>query len=193
LTESAPRTVTRLLQAWRSGDPRAMDAMLPLVYDRLRRLARQYLRSERSDHTLQTTALVHEAYLQLVGADIPWKDRAHFYSVAARAMRRILIDHARAHRSARRGKGDPKLQLEEAMVVSAKPSDYLLDLDEALTRLADQDERKGRLVELHFFGGLTFEELTKAFDLSLSTIEREMRLARAWLRKELQRSPGHAS
>jgi RNA polymerase sigma factor (TIGR02999 family) len=168
-----------------------MDDLLPLVYDRLRRLAGRHLRSERPGHTLQTTALVHEAYLQLMEADVPWQDRAHFYAVAARAMRRILVDHARARRSARRGGGTPSLPLEEAMAVSAKPPAYLLDLDEALTRLADQDDRKGRLVELHFFGGLTFEDLTKVFDLSLSTIEREMRLARAWLRRELEGTASH--
>jgi len=165
-----------------------MDRLLPLVYGRLRRLANRYLRSERPGHTLQTTELVHEAYLQLVDAEVPWKDRAHFYAVAARAMRRILVDHARTHRSARRGGGAPKLPLEEALVVSAEPPDYLLGLNEALTRLSEQDDRKGRLVEMHFFGGMTFEELTRAFDVSLSTIEREMRLARAWLRRELHGS-----
>lgn len=141
---------------------------------------------------MQTTALVHEAYLKLVGADIPWKDRVHFYSVAARAMRRILVDHARAHRSARRGAGVPALPLEEAIVVSADPPAYLLHLDEALKRLALQDDRKGRMVELHYFGGLSLKELTEALDLPLSTIEREMRLARAWLRKEVAGQSGHA-
>jgi RNA polymerase sigma factor (TIGR02999 family) len=190
IPEAPQRTVTRLLRAWQEGDARAPDHLLPLVYERLRRLASRYLRSERPDHTLQTTDLVHEAYLQLVRADIPWKDRAHFYAVAARAMRRILVDHARSHRSARRGKGAHKLPLEEALVVSAEPPGYLLDLDDALTRLSEQDDRKGRLVEMHFFGGMTFQELTQAFDLSLSTIEREMRLARAWLRRELHGSAG---
>ncbi len=190
IQEPSQRTVTRLLQAWSEGDPRAVDELLPLVYERLRQLASRYLRAERPDHTLQTTALVHEAYLQLVDADVSWKDRAHFYTVAARAMRRILVDHARARGSARRGSGAPRLPLEEALAVSAEPPPYLLDLDDALTRLSAQDERKGRLVELHFFGGLTFEELTRAFELSLSTIEREMRLARAWLRRELGGSAG---
>jgi RNA polymerase sigma factor (TIGR02999 family) len=185
VTGSRPRTVTGLLHAWRAGDQRALDDLLPLVYEKLRRMASRYLRSERGGHTLQTTALVHEAYLKLVGAEIPWKDRVHFYSAAAQAMRRVLVDSARAHRSARRGGGAPKLPLEEALVVSAEPPEYLLHLDEALDRLARQDDRKGRMVELHFFGGLSMQELTEALDLSLSTVEREMRLARAWLRKEI--------
>lgn len=189
---SGPRTVTGLLHAWRAGDQRALDDLLPLVYEKLRRMASRYLRSERGGHTLQTTALVHEAYLKLVGADIPWKDRVHFYSAAARAMRRILVDSARAHRSARRGGGAPNLPLEEALVVSAEPPEYLLCLDEALNRLARQDDRKGRTVELHFFGGLSMQELTEALDISLSTVEREMRLARAWLRKEIAGQAGDA-
>ncbi len=192
MTESKSRTVTGLLHAWSAGDPKALDDLLPLVYGKLRRLASRYLRAERSDHTLQTTALVHEAYIKLVGADIPWKDRVHFYSVAAQAMRRILVDHARAHRSGRRGGGAPKLPLDEALAVPVDRPQYLLHLDEALTRLARQDDRKGRLVELHFFGGLTLEELAEAHALSLSTVEREMRLARAWLRKEIEGQGDHA-
>lgn len=193
MPESRSRTVTGLLHAWREGDPRALDDLLPLVYSKLRRLASRYLRAERPGHTLQTTALVHEAYIKLVGTDIPWKDRVHFYSAAAQAMRRILVDHARAHRSGRRGGGTPGLPLDEALAVPVDRPQYLLHLDEALTRLARQDNRKGRLVELHFFGGLTMEELAAAEDLSLSTIEREMRLARAWLRKEMEGQGDHAS
>ncbi|MGH9749679.1 MAG: sigma-70 family RNA polymerase sigma factor [Candidatus Polarisedimenticolia bacterium] len=185
--------MTGLLQAWRAGDQKALDGLMPLVYDKLRRMASACLRSERGGHTLQTTALVHEAYLRLVGADIPWNDRIHFYSVAAQAMRRILVDHARAKGSVRRGGGAPKLPLEEALVVSADPPAYLVELDEALDRLAVQDARKGRLVELHFFGGLSLRELTEALDLPLSTIEREMRLARAWLRKEIAGRAGHGA
>ena len=184
--------MTALLHAWRAGDQKALDDLLPLVYDKLRRLASRYLRAERGGHTLQTTALVHEAYLKLVVADIPWQDRVHFYSVAARAMRRILVDHARAQRSARRGGGIPRLPLEEGLLMSTDQPEYLLHLDEALSRLARHDDRKGRMVELHFFGGLSFQELTQALDLSLSTIEREMRLARAWLRKEIAGQTGHA-
>jgi len=193
ITDPTSRTVTGLLHAWRAGDPKALDDLLPLVYDHLRRLARAYLRSERSGHTLQTTALVHEAYLRLVGADIPWKDRVHFYAVAAQAMRRILVDHARAHRSARRGGGAPKQPLEEALVVAIEEPEQLLHLDEALDRLSRQDARKGRMVELHFFGGLSFRELTEALDLPLATIEREMRLARAWLRREIVGQAGHGA
>ena len=192
MPESRSRTVTGLLHAWREGDPGAIDDLLPLVYGKLRRLASRYLRGERPDHTLQTTALVHEAYIKLVGADIPWKDRVHFYSVAAQAMRRILVDHARAHKSGRRGGGTPKLPLDEALAVPVDRPQLLLHLDEALTRLARQDDRKGKLVELHFFGGLTMEELAAAQELSLSTVEREMRLARVWLRKEMEEQCDHA-
>jgi RNA polymerase sigma factor (TIGR02999 family) len=193
IEDPTSRTVTGLLHAWRAGDTKALDELLPLVYDHLRRLARSYLRSERSGHTLQTTALVHEAYLRLVGADIPWKDRVHFYAVAAQAMRRILVDHARAHRSARRGGGAPKQPLEEALTIAAEEPEHLLHLDDALDRLSRQDPRKGRMIELHFFGGLTLRDLTHALELPLATIEREMRLARAWLRREIAGQADHGA
>jgi RNA polymerase sigma factor (TIGR02999 family) len=189
MAEQKPPSVTQLLRAWRQGDMRAADDLLPLVYDRLRSLARRYLSSERPGHTLQTTALVHEAYVQLVDADIAWEDRRHFFAVAARAMRWILVDHARARKSAKRGGAVEDLRLDESCIITPEPAPYLVDLDRALTQLSEQDERKGQIVEMHFFGGLTFEELSRVFDVSLSTIEREMRLARAYLRKELHTRP----
>ncbi|HKY31037.1 MAG TPA: ECF-type sigma factor [Candidatus Polarisedimenticolia bacterium] len=193
MAESDPRTVTGLLQAWREGDRGALDSLLPLVYERLRRMARARLRSERPGHTLQTTALVHEAYLRLVGAEIPWKDRVHFYGAAAQAMRRILVDHARARSATRRGGGAARLPLEAALDVAAAAPEQLLRLDEALKSLERHDARKSRLVELHYFGGLTLEELALATETPPRTIEREMRLARAWLRREAASAHGHGS
>ena len=158
---------------------------MPHVYDELRKRARRYMGSERPDHTLQTTGLVHEAYLKLIDADIPWKDRVHFFATAARAMRRILVDHARAHHAERRGGDVRPVSLDETAVISAKPSKALLLLDDALGQLATFDERKSRIVELRFFGGLSNQEIADALGVSIKTVEREMRLARAWLHREM--------
>jgi RNA polymerase sigma factor (TIGR02999 family) len=163
----------------------ALEALTPLVYDDLRRLAAHHLRSERGSHTLQATALVHEVFLRLVGTDVPWQDRAHFLGVAARAMRRILVDHARGQARLKRGKGLRRVSLEETVVVSPGPRPEILALDEALERLAVLDERKARAVELVYFGGLTQREVGEALGASLATVERELRQARAWLSREL--------
>lgn len=181
--------VTRLLIAWSEGDQEALKRLMPLVYDQLHRLAESYMRRERSDHTLQPTALIHEAYLLLVDQSrVEWQSRAHFFGVAARLMRNITLNHARHHRTAKRGGGMLTVALDEA------PEDRLarvqavevLALDEALGRLAELDSQQARIVELRFFGGLTIEEAAVVLGISSATVKREWRLARAWLRRELR-------
>ena len=178
--------VTRLLCRVREGDERAMDELMPLVYAHLRHLARHFLSGEREGHTLQATALVHEAYLQLSDAQINYQDRAHLLSVLARTMRRILVDHARSRHRDKRGGGALAVTLDEGAVVGAEPSPLLLDLDEALQELAQFDERKAQVIELLYFGGLTVPEAAEAMQTSESTIHREQRMAKAWIRKRLE-------
>lgn len=178
--------VTRLLMRWRAGDRQALDELLPLVYEELRGLAARHMRGERSSHTLQTTALVHEVFLRMVPMEVSWHDRIHFMRVAATCMRRILVDHARARRSARRGGGGVQVKLEEAAVMSERRPADLAALDEALSRLARLDARKGEVIELHFFGGLTQDEIAAALGISRSTVDRELRQGRAWLYRELR-------
>jgi len=178
--------VTRLLVECRGGDGKALEALLPIVYDELRRLASHYMKGERQGHTLQPTALVHEAYAKLVGLDMDWRDRGQFFKAAAQAMRRILVDHARAKRSVKRGGGVAPLSLDEiAVPPSSEPAADLLDLDRALSDLAARDERKAGVVELHYFGGLSFDEIAKALGISRATVDRDMRMARAWLHAAL--------
>ncbi len=186
-----PGEVTRLLREWSAGDRDALDKLLPLVYDELRRRAGAYLRSERAGHTLQPTALVHEAYLKLVGADaIAWKDRAHFFGVSARAMRQVLVDHARARNTAKRGEGQVLVALEAAGGATTPPQNLdLLDLDRALSKLAGLDERQSRLVELRLFAGLTIEESAEVLEISHATVSREWRHAEAWLQREMAGRP----
>ena len=188
MPESTP-PITQLLREWRSGSREALDRLTPLVYGELRRLARRSMRGERVGHTMQPTALVHEAYLRLAGAQVDWQDRVHFFSMAARLMRRILVDHARAARRARRGGGMERVTLHDGLGV-AEPSGALdlVALDDALSELSAQDERKARIVELHFFGGLTYDEVAAAVGVSAATVHRDLRLAKAWLRKELSRA-----
>ena len=186
VTDPPTSEVSRLLVAWRQGDPRALDRLMPLVYDELRRLARIQMRGERTDHTLQTTALVHEAYLRLCGADVEWEGRVHFLAVAATVMRRVLVGHARSHDRAKRGGGADRIPLDEALAVSAERPEAVLALDEAIGRLSALDERKARAVELHYFGGLTYEETAAALGVSPATVDRELRLAKAWLYRELR-------
>jgi RNA polymerase sigma factor (TIGR02999 family) len=182
----SPSDVTQLLVDWRNGDQAALGKLMPLVYDELRRLAEHYLRRERPDHTLQATALVHEAYLRLVDKDHPnWQNRAHFFAVAAQLMRRILVDHARRHHYVKRGGGAPNVSLDEAIMVSNERGAELIALDEALTGLAAMDERKSRVIELRFFGGLTVEDTAEVMDLSTATVINETRLARAWLYRQI--------
>lgn len=186
--ETLPGDVTRLLRAWRGGDQSALEKLTPLVYDDLRRLASRFIRRERPDHTLQPTALVHEAYLRLADKRRPqWQDRAHFYAVAAQLMRRILVDHARGYRAAKRGLGLPKLSLDEPSAVNQGAVADVLSLDESLTNLAAFDERKSRVIELRFFGGLTIEETAEVLGLSTATVINETRVARAWLFDDLYR------
>lgn len=183
---AATRAVTELLGVWRSGDERALEELTPLVYDELRRLARRYMLAERTDHTLQATGLVNEAFVRLVDMDVPWQDRAHFYAVAARLMRRILIDYAKAHRSGKRGGGAKPLTLDEGGVSDEDLSrSDILVVDEALSRLAKIDPRKSDIVVLHFFGGLTYDETAEALGISPATVHRELRLGKAWLHNEL--------
>ena len=185
-----PDEVTRLLRAWGDGDRGALDRLMPRVYDELRRVAGRYLRHERPDHTLQPTALVHEAYLRLIGAERPqWRDRIHFYAVAAQVMRRILVDHARAHQADKRGGGARRVPLDEGIDAGVERAADLVALDDALAALAAVDARKARIVELHHFAGLTVAETAEVLDLSVSTIVLEARLARAWLAAALRRAP----
>jgi RNA polymerase sigma factor (TIGR02999 family) len=185
-----PADITALLVRAGEGDSRAADELLPLVYGKLRALAGELMLRERVDHTLQPTALVHEAYLKLVDQTrARWEDRAHFFSVAAQALRRILVDHARKHVRAKRGGMRTRLQLDEGLIAAYEETIDLLSLDEALRSLAEQDAQRARVVELRFFGGLTIDEAAAALDVSTRTVERQWRYARAWLYREL--SDGH--
>jgi RNA polymerase sigma factor (TIGR02999 family) len=177
--------VTKLLRDWQSGDAGALDELVPRIYGELRRMARGHLRREGARHTWQTTELLHEVYLRLVGADISWQDRAHFFAVAATTMRRLLVDHARSRARAKRGGGARKLTLDENLVVDPARLEELVEIDDALTRLAEQDERKAKVVELHYFGGMPYEEIAEVLHVSLGTVRRDMRLSKAWLRKEM--------
>lgn len=181
--------VTELLVSWSHGKDEALDELVPLVHSELKRIARNLFRRERLDHTLQPTALVNEAYLRLVDqSEVKWKDRAHFFAVSANLMRRILVDHARRRGSAKRGSGSRPLTLSEASKLQwATPPD-LLALDDALQELQSVDSEQGRIVELRFFGGLTNEEIAETLGVSVSTVQRQFRLAKAWL--YLRLSPG---
>ncbi len=183
MPESA--AVTQLLKEAGRGNQQAVDNLIPLVYDQLRHLAARCLMAESPGHTLRATALVHEAYLRLAGAETDWQDRVQFYAVAARMMRRILVDHARARSRQKRGSGAEKVSLDEAIMVGAENSLDLVDLDEALQKLAELDPRKSQIVELLFFGGLTTEESAAALNISPATLHRELKLAKAWLHRAL--------
>lgn len=185
---AASEEVTRLLIEWKGGNQGAVDMLVPLVYDEMRRLAESYLRDERAAATLQPTALCHEAYLRLVGQSLPdWESRSHFFGVAAHLMRQILVDHARRHKSGKRGGGAPKVSLDEALSFAPERSSEIVALDDALHELAKFDERKTRIIELRFFGGFSVEETAQALNLSVATIGREQRLAEAWLHREMSR------
>lgn len=184
--------VTTLLQRWRSGDPAALEALTPLVYEELRRIARRQMAHERREHTLEATALVHEAYLRLHDSDVPWQDRVHFYALAARQMRRILVDHARTRGASKRGGDADRVPLDDAAASLERPAALdgdpaaLLDLDDALSRLEARDERKARVVELHLFAGLSYEETAEALGVTAVTVHRDLVFARAWLQRELE-------
>jgi len=183
--------VTQLLVSWSDGNEAALNQLTPLVYDELRRLASRYLRNERPDHTLQSTDLVHEAYLRLVDQqNVRWQSRAHFFGIAAQMIRRILVDHARRRQAAKRGAGPVKLALDEA-VVASEPRDFdLVALDEALENLAKLDPQQSRVVELRFFAGLSIEETAEVLKISSATVKRDWTTAKAWLFRDLSRKAG---
>jgi len=195
MISSSPRQeVTQVLVDWTAGDQNAPERLMPLVYDELRRLARQYLQRERSDHTLQATGLVHEAYLRLVDqSSMNWQNRAHFFGVAATLMRRILVDYARSHGAEKRGGEREKIEFDEALAPAGDRAVDLIALDEALHDLGTFDPRQSRIVELRFFGGLTNDEISEVLEISPRTIKREWRLAKAWLRRELSGEEANAA
>jgi len=181
-----PDDVTQLLTAWREGDQGALDKLMPLVYDELRRIASRYMKRERPGHTLQTTALVNEAFLRMVGQqNVDWQNRAHFFGVAATVMRHLLVDRARANGRVRRGANPQQVTLEEGAAVSEQKGEDLLALDEALTKLNEIDERKVKIVELRYFSGLNAAETAEVLGVSEITIKREWLKAKAWLYREL--------
>lgn len=186
--QSEPQDFTRLLLAWNGGDESALDKLVPQVYQELRRLAKRQMRGEHPDHTLQTTALINEAYLRLVDlGNVQWRNRAHFFALCARLMRNILVDFARSRHYAKRGGGAQPVSLEESLVVSPAHSTDLVAVDDALQALAKVDERKAQVVEFRFFGGLTVEESAEVLKVSPETIRRDWRLAKVWLLRELSR------
>ena len=186
MTEGAPGAVTDLLQRWRGGEDEALEELMQTVYPELERLAARYLRGERRDHTLQPTALVNEAYLRLIRSDVDYSDRVHFLAIAARVMRRVLVDHAKARNAQKRGGNRLRVTLSDTKLGVADASPDVLDLDESLLRLAELDGRKSRIVELHFFGGLTYDETAEALGLSAATVNRELRFAKAWLASDMR-------
>ena len=191
---ASPHEVTRLLREWANGEQAALDALIPLVYDELRRLAAGYLHAEPPGHTLQPTALVHEAFIRLAGNAPDCKDRSQFYGVAARLMRQILIDHARSRQSAKRGGGFERVSFQEEQLVFADDgSPDLVALDDALERLAAVDARKARVVELRFFGGLSVEESAEVLHVSEVTVRRDWQFAKTWLLRELSRGGGEVN
>lgn len=188
---SAPQEVTQMLLDWSNGDQRALDRLIPVVYGELHRLASRHLRHERADHTLQTTALIHEAYLKLIEQrNVRWQNRAHFFGIAAQLMRRILVDHARTRHRVKRGGAALRVPLEEVVVAAEGLDINLVGLDEALTRLAAVDPRQGRIVELRFFGGLSVEETAEVLRVSPATVKNDWSVAKAWLRREQLRGEG---
>ncbi len=179
--------ITGLLKDWADGSDAALERLTPLVYDELRKLARHLFTRERNNHTLQPTALVHEVFANLIDADVPWQNRAHFFALSARMMRRILVNHANARKAAKRGGDAVKVTLDESLISGTDDDLEILELDEALTQLAALDKRKAELVELQYFAGLTFREMEEVTGLSSSTLDRELRFSRAWLKDKLSR------
>jgi len=178
--------VTQLLDRWTGGDQQALNDLLPVVYEELRRLAGSYLNRERSGHTLQSTALVHEAYLRLVDQEVTWQNRAHFFGIAAQVMRRILVDHARARNAAKRGDG-LRITFDERVMAISEDRDFdVLVLDRALNELSHLDQQQGKIVELRFFAGLSIEETAEALNISTATVKRDWAMARAWLSRSVQ-------
>lgn len=188
MTSSSPDEVTQLLQDWSNGDKAALDRLMPLVYEELRRLAHHYMGRERPGHTLQTTAIVNEAYLHLINQrGVQWQNRAHFFGIASHLMRRILTGYARSRQCLKRGGGAQQVELEEAMLVSDERVAEMVALDDALNSLAQIDERKSQLIEMRFFGGLSIEETAEVLGVSPGTVMRDWTLAKAWLRCEMDK------
>jgi RNA polymerase sigma factor (TIGR02999 family) len=190
--------VTRLLLAWRDGDPSAADRLVPLVYDELHAIAGRYLRNEGNAGTLQTTALIHEAYLRLVGSDVEWEGRSHFFAIAANTMRRVLVDHARARRRLKRGGPDGvQVTLDDPVVDPGDGDDTdpvdVIAVDRALDELAELDGRKARAVELHYFGGLGYEQMAEVMEISTATVHRDLRFARSWIHDRLRPGDGEGT
>ncbi len=192
MTERGLQGITQLLIEWRAGDRQALDQLTPIVYQELRRLAHHYMKGERPLHTLQTTALIHEAYIRLIDLKLGWQDRNHFFAVAASMMRRILTDFARRRKAAKRGGGITDLPLDDAHI-AAQPAWYLVALDDALKDLDSFDQRKSKIVELRYFGGLTIQETAAVLELSRSTVDRELKMAKAWLYQEIDNESMAAS
>jgi RNA polymerase sigma factor (TIGR02999 family) len=186
MTVPSTHEITQLLKAWSAGDERALEKLTPLVYEQLHRVAQRYMAGQRPDHTLQTTALVNEVYLRLVDCEqVRWQDRAHFFAVSSQLMRRILVDCARSRGYQKRGGGRPNISLDDAPTVCHEPDQNLLALDDALTALAAMDQRKSKVVELRFFGGLSVEEIATVLGVSTNTVLRDWSFARAWLLEQL--------
>ena len=183
-----PNQITQLLQRWRDGNREALDALLPLVYEELRRLAHRHLRNERAEHTLQSSALVHEAYLRLLGQDFPhWEGRTHFFAIAAQLMRQILVDYARRHRASKRGSGVCMLTLGDVDALPQRKDVDVVALNDALNSLAEIDPRQSHIVELRFFAGLSLEETSEVMGIGTATVQRDWTAARAWLHREISR------
>ncbi|MGD0892682.1 MAG: sigma-70 family RNA polymerase sigma factor [Terracidiphilus sp.] len=191
MESNPPGDVTQLLKAMHNGDPAAADRLLPLIYSELHRLARAYMRRERPDHTLQATALINEAYLRLAGEDIDWNNRAHFIGLAAHAMRQVLVDHARRHNAERRAGGLNRVEMHDDLAVSPSRLDEIASVDQALTRLAANNPRQARVVELRYFGGLSVEQIARILEVAPRSVKRDWSLARIFLAREL--NPGNVS
>jgi len=186
MATSEAHGITQLLRAWSGGDEQALERLTPLVYDELRKSAKRQMARERNGHTLQTTALINEVYLRLVDLDgVGWQDRAHFFAICARLMRRILVDYARSRSYLKRGGDARRVTLDEALMVSAEPAVDLVALEGALTKLGEVDSRKSNVVELRFFGGLTLKEISEVLEISSDTVTRDWNLAKAWLMREM--------
>ena len=193
MTASSSHTVTQLLRAWRQGDAAALDQLVPVVYQKLRRLARHHMAGQRPGHTLQPTALVNEAYVRLVGCEqVNWKDRAHFFAISARMMRRVLVEFARARQYQKRGAGARKTSLDEGVIASPQRGQDLVALDDALQALAAEYPRQAQVVELRFFGGLKVEETAEVLHVSAITVMRDWQLAKVWLARELKKRDSNA-
>ena len=181
-----PKNVTQLLMSWRQGDGQALNKIIEALHGEMRKIAGRYMAGEKQGHMLQATALVNEAYLQLVDAEVEWNDRVHFLAVASQTMRRILVDHARSQKRKKRGGDDLRVTLYEAQICDDGSQPDLLDLEDVLEKVAAFDERKAKIIEMSFFGGMTQEEISQFLDVSLSTVERDLRFAKAWLVKEMK-------